>query len=108
LDVCAPARVLSVSRQAMTLRELLTRALISRYEQWEWFRDCTLEKTIILCPDKQLQASLTRCWLPQIQKVMPGCEVRVDQVSQAGKLIPTSRQVYKGKISAPYQARFED
>ncbi len=86
----------------MTLHRLLTLSLISRYDQYTWFRDCTLEKTIILCPSKELAASLTRCWLPQIQRVLPDCTVRV------GTAPPSAKTVYRGQISSPYQARLED
>ncbi len=85
----------------MTLCELLTRSLISRYEQWEWFRDCTLEKTIILCPSKELAASLTRCWLPQIVKVLPDCTVRVGTASAPVKV------AYRGQLSEPAKIRLD-
>jgi hypothetical protein len=84
------------------LERLLTKALISRYSQWEWFRDCTLEKTIILAPDAELAGSLRRCWLPQIQHVLPGCEVRVGQAKESIKT------AYRGVSAEPLARRLEE
>ncbi len=85
----------------MTLDSLLTRALISRYEQRTWFAGCTLEKTIILCPDRQLCESLTRCWLPQIQRVLPDCTVRVGQKAEPVKA------AYRGHHQEPVARRLD-
>lgn len=77
------------------LARLLSRAGIGRYQQWIWFRDCTLEKHIILAPTAELAASLTRCWLPQIRTVLADAEVRVS----AGQKAEPSRVAYRGQVT---------
>ena len=79
------------------LARLLSRAGLSRYQAWEWFEGCALEKTVILAPDAALADSLTRCWLPQIRAVLPGCEVRVGQKA-APKQAP--KTAWRGQAEA--------
>jgi hypothetical protein len=90
----------------VTLSALLTRAQISRYEQWLWFRGCSLEKTVILVPDDPaLAASLTRCWLPQIRQVLPLCTIRVGTPTVTPPTLV--RTVYSGKVTAPAPGKLD-
>jgi hypothetical protein len=88
----------------VTLRQLLDRAYVSRYDQHTWFRGTTLEKTAIVTDDPALAASLTRCWLPQIRAVLPLCTIRVGTPAAKPVLV---RTVYSGKVTPPAPGKLE-
>lgn len=60
----------------MTLARLLVRAHVSRYKRTLFFGGCELKGTVLLVPDADRAASLTRLFLPTLQTFLPALEIR--------------------------------
>ncbi len=60
----------------MTLARLLVRARVSRYKRTLFFGGCDLKGTVLLVPDADRAASLTRLYGETLQSVLPGLEIR--------------------------------
>jgi len=61
----------------VVLAQLLFRARISTWDQWTWFRDAELVRQTLLVPDKELAATIARCYLPMLRTVMPDLQIVV-------------------------------
>jgi len=62
----------------MTLDELLSHARINHWTRWLWFRDAELNRDkMLLTPDGGVASTIRRCFLPQLQQVIPDLQVVV-------------------------------
>ena len=59
----------------MTLETLLDRAMVPKWERWEWFRDTTLAQDTLMVSDIGRLGTIERCFLERLRVVYPGLSV---------------------------------
>ncbi len=77
------------------LERLLCRAGLCGWARWTWFRGCRLEGAAVVVDDRELAKTLRRCYLAQLQLVLPGC-----QILDTGK-DDRPRRAYAGEVVVP-------
>lgn len=81
------------------LEALLEKSLGGSAHQRDlWFGDCTLQKTVILVPERERAECLTRLFLPRLRKTMPDCTIRVGAAEKPQSKVHTGRHpVFKNQ-----------
>jgi len=87
-----------------TVQRFLVRAgILSRYHQYTWFSQCSLQGPILWCPDAVTLKVIAGAYLADLQAVRADLELRVSVKAQAAV-----KGVYKGAISEPTSQRLID
>jgi hypothetical protein len=92
-----------------TVQRFLVRAgILSRYHQYTWFGQCSLQGPILWCPDAVTLKVIAGAYLADLQAVRKDLELRV----APHHVLPTQKvmgkRVYKGAISEPTRQRLID
>jgi hypothetical protein len=85
-----------------TVQRFLVRAgILSRYHQFTWFGQCSLQGPILWCPDQTTLKVIAGAYLADLQAVRADLELRV----APHHVLPTQKvmgkTVYKGQQAQP-------
>ena len=87
-----------------TVQRFLVRAgILSRYHQYTWFGQCSLQGPILWCPDQTTLKVIAGAYLADLQGVRADLELRVSVKTPAAV-----KSVYKGQQAQPEAQRLID
>jgi len=85
-----------MSVDAKVQRFLVRAGILSRYHQYTWFGQCSLQGPILWCPDAVTLKVIAGAYLADLQAVRADLELRVSVKA------PTAvKSVYKGQQAPP-------
>jgi len=92
-----------VSVDATVQRFLVRAGILSRYHQYTWFGQCSLQGPILWCPDAVTLKVIAGAYLADLQAVRADLELRVRVKAPA-----VVKTVYKGQQALPEAQRLID